>query len=711
MSRSDLRGAGARLRFLGSLLGLCFLLLAVRAAHLTITDPRGAERGRAQTGTVLRVATARGAIVDRLGAELAVTMPAPSVYAVPSEITDLDAAAAGLAKALGRDASGIRKRLTEASSFVFVARWLPEKEARAVEALGLSGVGIVAEPRRTYPLGEMAGRLLGFANIDGEGIRGIEQGEDEWLRGQDRRIALERDARGRLLAPGGVDPRATAGGDVALTIDSALQAETEHALADVVKMTGAAGGVVVAMDPATGDILAVAESPVLDPASFRTTPYPLTGSRAFLEADEPGSVLKLAVVGAALQADVLAADELIDCEEGSYRVPGKTLHDAKPHGLLDPAGILRVSSNIGAAKIGERLTPERHHAALRALGFGAPTGSGFPSESAGLLRAPEGWRPLDQATISFGQGINVTPVQLAAAGVAVANGGTWRTPRLISARRRPGEDWVPEPTGATHSALSRKVADQLREMLVTVTQDDGTASHATLDNVAVAGKTGTAQKFDPIAGAYSNSDYQGWFLGMAPAADPQVVIVAMIDEPRGRSHGGGATAAPLFARVATAALARNAIVTTPRHDVPAMARVDGSEPTRSAAVSTAPPVEPEPAAAPEPAAIVETTTPAPVVPDRPASGNIEVILARPEKAPAASPSALRPTPEISWLGDRVLLPDLRGLTPKQVKEITDTVPFSLEIRGDGRVVSQVPAPGTILGVDAPLRLTLGGDEG
>jgi cell division protein FtsI (penicillin-binding protein 3) len=734
MNRSDLRGAGARLRFLGSLLGLCFVLLVARAAQLTIIDPRGAERGRAQTGTVLRVASARGAIVDRLGAKLAVTMPAPSVYAVPSEIEDVDAAARALGKALGRNAAPIRKRLAEGGSFVFVARWLPEAEAKAVEALDLAGIGIVEEPRRTYPLGELGGRLLGFANIDGEGVRGVEQQEDGWLRGHDRRIALERDARGNLLAPGGVDPRATAGGDVALTIDSALQAEAEQALHDVVRMTGATGGVVVAMDPASGDLLAIAESPVLDPAAFRKTPYASTGSRAFLEAAEPGSVLKLAVVGAALDADVLGAEELIDCEEGSYRVPGKTLRDTSPHGLLDAAGILRVSSNIGAAKIGERLSPQVHHAALRALGFGTPTGSGFPSESAGLLRAPEGWRPLDQATISFGQGVNVTPVQLAAAGVAVANGGTWRTPRLISARRRPNEDWIEEPLGATREALPERVADQLRAMLETVTQDDGTARRATLQGASVAGKTGTAQKFDREAGRYSNDDYQAWFLGMTPAEEPRVVIVAMVDEPRGRAHGGGDTAAPLFARVAAAALARTGKMARPRFDLSANARVDGTVPKALAAVGAAPPTtvaarppldatnqatqvaQPTPsqvATAPEPEArpAAPAAPPAPVAAPRHTGGQIEVVLAVRKKAQKPVVEPTRPTPELIVLDDRVLLPDFRGLTRRQVKEITDRVPFSLEVRGDGRVTDQDPAPGTILGANAPLRLTLGGDEG
>lgn len=690
MSKADLRSAGARVRLVGGVLGLCFALLAGRAAFLTVIDERGRQRGMAQAGTVLRVAAARGEIVDRRGAPLAVTMPAPSVYAVPAEITDAAETARVLAPILGWSAAAVERRITKTSPFVFLSRWISDERATAIRGLDIAGIGIVDEPRRTYPLGELAGRFVGFANIDGEGARGLEQGQDEWLRGHDQRIALERDARGRLLAPGGVDPRAMAGGDIALSIDTALQAAAERALGDVVLATGARGGLVIVLDPATGDILALAEAPGFDPNAFRTVPYAETASAAFLDAVEPGSTLKPVVIAAGLESGRLRPDTVIDCgEHGTYRVPGKTFRDRKAFGRLDLAGILRVSSNIGVAKIAERLPAAAHHAALRALGFGRSTGSGFPHESHGLLRSPEKWKPVDQATIAFGQGLNVTPIQLASAIAVFANGGTWRTPRLITARRPSGGEWTPIDPSPGRPALRRDVADRVREMLVTVTGKDGTGSLAALENVAVAGKTGTAQKFDRESGTYSHEDHRGWFVGMAPAHQPEVVIVAMIDEPRGEAHGGGSTAAPLFARVAAAALNDRGIVTAARFGLPDVALKESATPPALPAVAAAPPAVPKPPATLQ-RFVQASSAPAP---------------------PPVTPKRKRATPPVTWLGDRVLLPDLRGLTPEQVKEITDSVPFALEAHGRGHVVKQEPAPGTVIGGGAPVRLTFGGGEG
>jgi cell division protein FtsI (penicillin-binding protein 3) len=650
MRSADLRRSAARLRAVGVVLVAVFAGLAVRAAHLSVIDGRGERRGESQTDTVLRLAPARGVVTDRSGAELAVTVSAPSVYAVPRAIADPEATARALARALGGDAGALRRRLEGDGAFVFVRRWIAPEAARAVEALGLPGVGLVGEPRRAYPQRSLAGPLVGFSNIDGEGVRGIEQLENAWLRGSARKIAVERDARGRLLADGGHDPRSAAGGDVALTLDAALQAEAETALAEVVEATGALGGLVVALDPHSGDVLAVAERPGFDPNAFRETPYPTTRSHTFLDALEPGSSLKPFVVAAALEHGAVRPGDGFDCEGGSFRVPGKTIRDTHPHGRLDVAGILRVSSNIGAAKIGYQLGPEPHFRSLRAFGFGEPTGSGFPDESAGLLRSWREWRPVDHATISFGQGISVTPVQLAAATAVFANGGTWRTPRLVLARREADGRWQTAPRATPRRVLRPEVARTVRGMLEEVVTG-GTGRFAALRGVRVAGKTGTAQKLDPQTGAYSTKRYAAWFVGIAPAEDPKLVVVAMIDEPKGLLHSGGTTAAPLFARVAAGALGREGLVTEPEHELPALARLDRGR---------------------APAA------------ERPAPPRRE-----PPPAPAAAARLAR-------LGDRVLLPDFRGLTHEEVRALVAGAPFQLELRGAGRAVAQEPAPGSVV---------------
>jgi cell division protein FtsI (penicillin-binding protein 3) len=706
---ADLRGPGRRVRITSAGLLLAFLALAGRAAHLSILDPRGSERGRAQTGTVLRLAPARGTIVDKTGAELAVTVTAPSVYAVPREVRDVARASALLSRALGLPASALRTQLSRSTPFVFVKRWLSPEQAAAVSKLELAGVGLVAEPRRAYPQGALAGPLVGFSNIDGVGVRGIEQREDDWLAGKGQRVAVERDARGALLAFADYDPASSAGGDVALTLDGPLQAEAEAALAEVVKATGARGGLVIVLDPASGDVLAVAEGPGFDPNRFRTTPYPATRSRSFLDAADPGSTAKPFVVAAALEQGVLRTDEVIDCEHGSYRVPGKTVRDVHPYDRLDAAGILRVSSNVGVTKIGFRVGPERHHALLRALGFGAPTGSGFPDESAGLLRPWQQWRPVDHATISFGQGLAVTPIQLAAAFAALASGGEWRAPRIVSARREPDGVWERLPVSAPRRALRADVARTVLGMLETVVGPEGTGRRAGLRGIRVAGKTGTAQKLEPD-GTYSQGRYQAWFVGAVPADAPRFVIAAMIDEPRGFVHTGGATAAPLFARVAAAALARDGILTEPELPLPEWAHADWVPPWQTSAT--------KPASAPAPAPPKVTPAVASAPPGRPpappaARSAAQVApqaseadrLARAGRSPARSeaPSG------VTSLGDRILLPDFRGLTPEQVRRELAGLGIALQVSGNGRAVGQEPAPGTIVrGGSVRVRFGAGG---
>jgi cell division protein FtsI (penicillin-binding protein 3) len=667
---ADLRQSSRRLRVAGAAMVVAFSLLAVRAANLSLVDPRGGGRGGDQAGKVVRIAPARGLVVDRLGSELAVTLSAPSVYAMPRAVSDAEAMARSLAGVLRSDARELQRRLEHDSSFAFLRRWVTPEQARAVEALELSGVGIVYEPRRVYPQEQLAGQILGFANIDGIGARGVEQQEDAWLRGRAQAVAVERDARGRLLAGAGHDPRSAVGGDVALTLDAALQAETESALDEILEATGAANGLVVSLDVRSGDLLAVAERPGFDPNLFRATPYGATRSRAFLDAVEPGSSLKQFVIAAALEQGALALDAPIDCENGHWRVPGKTLRDVKPHGILDPAGVLRVSSNIGAAKIGYMLGASPHFERLRAFGFGSPSGSGFPDESAGLLRHWRDWRPVDHANISFGQGISVTPVQLAAATAAIARGGVWLPPRLVAARREAGGLWQAVPPGAERRVLRREVADAVLAMMEGVVGPEGTGRFAALRDLRVAGKTGTAQKLDPETGTYSQKRYLAWFVGVVPADDPRLVVVVMLDEPKGRIHTGGATAAPLFARAAASALARQGILTDPERELPWFARVDGQPPWAlpAAADPSPPPPGPAPAA------------PVPPAPQTPAA---------PALASAASPALLR-------LGDRVLLPDFRGLTADQVRQITAGAPFRLEIHGVGRAVAQDPAPGSVV---------------
>lgn len=537
-----------------SLLILALLFLAARAAQLSV-DERGVRRGDDQTTTYLRLPPARGLVVDRHGAELAVSVNAPSVFAIPGEIQDPEATADTLARVLQEDAGSLAERLELPGHFVYLARWVSGEQADRVHGLGLPGIGVIEEPRRAYPHHELAAPLLGFANIDGEGVRGIEQLEDGWLRGHPRSWRVERDARGRLLGRAGVDPLDAAGGDVALTLDAALQSDAEAALRNALIETGSRMGLVISLDPRSGDVLALAEAPGFDPNHFRQLDYAQTRSRAFLDAFEPGSTLKAFLVAAALEEGAVRPEQWIDCGDGELRVPGKIIHDRKPFSLLDVTGVLRVSSNIGAAKIAFELGRSRYFEALRRFGFGEPTGV-FPDESSGVLRPWRQWRPVDHANIAFGQGIAVTPVQLAAATAALANGGLWMRPRLVLARRRPDAAWKTLPEEAVRRVVSPETARRVLGMLEEVVGPGGTGRRAALPGVRVAGKTGTSQKFDPASGAYSEERTLAWFVGVAPADAPRLVVLAVLDEPTGASRSGGGVAAPLFARVAGAQLSR-----------------------------------------------------------------------------------------------------------------------------------------------------------
>jgi cell division protein FtsI (penicillin-binding protein 3) len=634
MRGADLRRAIVRVRIVGLALVLGFLLLGARAAHLSLVDQRGHDLAPRQAFTVLRLAPARGAITDRSGAELALTVPAPSVYAVPKQVNDARAAAHALAPLLGMSASALEARLSLGGGFVYLARWISAKQAKAVEALALPGVGLISEPRRTYPQGALAGRLIGFANIDGAGVRGIEQAHDAWLAGHAETIAVQRDAHGRLLAYAGHDPRRSAGNDVALTLDAVLQADAEAALADTLVATGAKGGFLIALDPASGDVLALAEAPAFDPNQFRRASYAGTRQRVFTDAFEPGSTFKTFLVAAALERGAIRASDQFDCENGRWRVPGKTLRDTHEYGVLDVAAVLQVSSNICSAKIGYALGAESHYGMLRALGFGASTGSGFPDESPGLLRSWQKWRPVDHATVSFGQGVSVTPMQLAAATAALANGGILRAPRLVLARRTPGGVWEPEPPSEGRRVLREEVAASVRAMLAGVVHVGGTAVRASLDGVLAGGKTGTAQPLDPVTHRYRSDRYIGWFIGLAPIDAPRIAIVAMVDEPRGVAHTGGSTAAPLFARAAAAALARQGVRTQAVFGLPAPAYVGwtpaGGVPARLEKIQAR-----WPTAAPEVGrALIAAQTP-----EKPAPAASPAV---PASAPTVEPASLPP---------------------------------------------------------------------
>ena len=706
------------------------LVLAGRAAHLTVNNGRTIQLYESQIQTSQALAPARGMIVDRHGRELAITTESASIYALPRLVSDAAGAAARLSELLGLEAARIERRLVEHDRFVYLARWVEPGVAERVEALGIAGIGIDPEPRRSYPAGRLAAPLIGFANIDGEGVRGIEQLEDDWLKGQPRRVLVERDARGRALALHARDPRTSLGGEIALTLDAAMQGAAEAALDEAVEKHAALGGTVITLDPKTGDVLALAEAPGFDPNRFRDLSYAETRARTFTDLVEAGSTMKAFLVASALDAGRIAPETELDTGEGWMRVRGKTIRDVRAHGLLRPTDVLRVSSNVGAVQIAQALGRERQYDGLVRFGFGRSTGSGFPGESTGLLRDWERWQPVDQATAAFGQGVSVTAIQLASALAALANGGERMQPRFVLARRKGAAPWQYTEPRSLGQAVSPEAAHLTLDMMRTVVGPEGTGRLAGLRGVPVAGKTGTAQKLDRELGRYADDRYIAWFIGVVPADDPELAIVVALDEPAGAVHTGGGAAAPLFARVAAAQLGRRGIATEPAPIAPApatrlvhtdsgdrdgdrdggdggadglrdgignavageieRARIDAGPPARS---------RPAPASGFEPGGELAE------------SFEIARLESQPPRAAVAAPPPRPVAPAATGLSAPApaFVPDFSGHTIEHALRIARAESLVLRIAGarQGRVVSQAPVPGTVLvGEDRTVRLRL-----
>ena len=692
------------------------LLLAGRAAHLTVAHTRAKDLYDRQIQTEQRLSAARGTIFDRNGRELAITTEAASIYALPREMDDRAAIAHALAEVLDMDLTAIARRIANRDGFTYIKRWVTKEQAERIAELDLPGVGIDREPRRSYPAGSFAAPLLGFANIDGEGVRGIEQLENDWLTGQPRRVRVERDAKGQPLALETTDLRDVAGGDVALTLDAAMQGAAEAALQEVVARTQAEGGLVLTMDPRNGDVLALAEAPGFDPNQFRTLDYSETRSRTFTDAVEAGSTMKAFLVASAIDARLVEPDQIFETgDDGSLRVRGKTIRDRRPFGPLAPADVLRLSSNVGAVLIAQAMGREAQHAGLERFGFGKRTRSRFPFESSGILRDWNGWQPVDQAAISYGQGLSVTGIQLASALAALANDGMRMEPRIVLARRRANQGWQTTEVRTQGRAISPRAARLTLDMMQTVVAADGTGRMAALDGVRVAGKTGTAQKLDIEAKRYSNTRYMAWFMGVVPADDPEIAIVVAIDEPKGPIHSGGGIAAPLFAQVAAAQLARRGIVTHPA-PIPAAPipthiaeREDDGESadptpaapkTRLADVAAAPPTAPRKKRS-RTARAPETRTPSTATAALPAGP------ARTARVAEARPPSTGRKPALDDTLDLVFVPDFEGTTMARARRIAASESLEITTLGaiEGRVVSQHPIPGTVLeGGDRTVRL-------
>jgi cell division protein FtsI (penicillin-binding protein 3) len=497
----------------------------------------------------------RGTIYDVRGRVLAVSVPADSAWADPKLLPDPSAMALGVVSILGGDAEELARQLTAArddgSRFFWLGRKLEPPQVTALEALALPGLYFMEESRRYYPMGSLAASVLGFVGTDDLGLAGLELTREDVLAGQVVRRTLLRDARLTRAAPPDLPfPEVPPGGDLHLTLDAALQHIVEDELARTVQMHRARGGSSIWLDPRDGRVLAMASYPGFDPNRFGRYERELWRNRVIEDAYEPGSTFKMVTAAAALKHNVLDPTDELDCQMGSIRVSGTRINDHKPFGILTFRDVIARSSNVGAILAGLRVGPEDLHRMAGAFGFGRPTGIDLPGESAGILHPADGWRPVHTANVAFGQGVSVTPIQLALAFAAIADGGVSRRPWVVAAA---GSDHANGGGQVIARPVSQPVAREVERMLEAVVEG-GTGQRAAVPGYAVAGKTGTAQKALEDGRGYAAGRYIASFVGFVPARDPVLVGLVMIDEPRPPAYHGGQVAAPAFGAIARRAL-------------------------------------------------------------------------------------------------------------------------------------------------------------
>ena len=516
------------------------VLLAGRAVKLQFVDQAFfARQGDARQMRVVEIAAHRGSITDRRGEPLAVSSPVDSVWVNPSELRNSPEDIPRLAAAVGLDADWVMRVVSSQPDreFLYLRRHMSPAKAQAVMRLGIRGVHLQREYRRFYPAGEVAGHLLGFTNIDDSGQEGLELAYDHWLAGVHGKKRVRRDRLGNVIEDVESISEPQPGRDLRLSIDLRIQYLAYRELKRAIQSHQAKSGSMVILDVRSGEVLAMVNQPSFNPNDRSQLAAENYRNRATNDIFEPGSSIKPLIVAAALSSGRFNADSVIETGPGWFTVGAKTIEDRNNLGRIDLETLLLRSSNVGASKIALALDPEQLWAELRRFGLGEVSATGFPGESAGVLTEPGLWRPIGQATLAYGYGLSVTPLQLAHAYTVLGAEGR-SVPVSMLALDRPAQ---------SRPAIDPEVARAVLEMMEPVVSAEGTAPKAAISGYRVAGKTGTARKF--TAGGYHADRYLSVFAGIAPASEPRLAAVVLIDEPSAGVYYGGEVAAPVFSRV------------------------------------------------------------------------------------------------------------------------------------------------------------------
>ena len=647
LRRNQKRLGAAKILFL-----VLFLLIAGRAIQLQMLQGDKLMRlGQRQHLKEWIVLPKRGALFDRTGEPLALSMESQSVYARPHRLGDTDQLSQSLARILNMRAAEVKEKLVSDKPFVWVRRQVSSAEAEKIQALNAEGIGMFYEPNRHYPQGQLAGQLIGFVGRDSEGLEGLELKYNDYIRGETGSSMTERDALGRRVLVQGVEGlHIPPGSDIHLTLDTSIQHMAEKELEASILKYRAKAGVAIVVEPFTGEVLALANYPSFDPNNYTKHSADQRRNRAVTDSFEPGSTFKTVLAAAALEEGVVGRDDLFYCEMGKYPYAGKIIHDTHPHGWLPFSKILQVSSNIGFTKVAEKLKKDRFFKYIEKFGFGQVTGIDVPGEVPGLLRKPEKWSAVDLATHGFGQGLSTTPMQLVMAYATIANGGFLMRPFVMRRAVSPtGEVLLENQPHVLRRVISEKTATLLASMLQDVTTGGGTGVMVNVDGFDVAGKTGTAQKADPVHGGYAAKKRVASFVGFVPANSPRLVALVLIDEPEMNVYGG-VVAAPVFRNIAQGALRHLAV-------------------------------------APQKAA------PLPAAPVRQESAARQLVKRSPTKATGDGAEAA---------------PDFVGLSLREALEKAQSLRVKVRLQGNGYVIKQAPAAGDRWSDEAVLVLNLQG---
>jgi cell division protein FtsI (penicillin-binding protein 3) len=640
MKRMAINWFKVRIVFVSCLLFLFFAFIAGRMFQLQVLKKEELYRLAAQQHHVQTpLAAKRGTIYDQKENELAVTVEVDSVYVDPRKVVDGERTVKALSKILAIDPVEPRGKLKSRRAFEWIQRKISPKEAAEIKELHLPGIHFLKENQRFYPNAQLAAHLIGFVGLDSKGLEGIEFQYNGLLNGQSRIWKAARDALGREIVIG--EPQVEKEPhfrNVFLTLDKHIQHVTETELGRAVQKWGARGGMAIAMEPSTGKILAMASSPSFDPNQFIEYRARYWRNRAVSDCFEPGSLFKAFLAAAAIEEKVARPSDSFFCENGAYAVYDRTIHDHSRHGWLTFQQILKFSSNIGASKVGEKIGKERFYRYICGFGFGEKTAIDLPGEGKGILHHPRYWPPIALDTISFGQGISVTGIQLATALSAIANGGSLMKPyvveRITDEEGKVLRSFVPE---TVRQVISEETARKVTGLLKAATEKGGTGEEAVPAGYEVAGKTGTAQKVQSLGG-YSQDRFNSGFMGFAPVQNPRICLLVVIDEPQGSNYGG-VVAAPVFRAIMEKVLPYlNAL---PRG----------------------------------------------------------TLIVRNEPGPVLKEGARTAPPEKVVVGrgaEKVLMPDLAGLTIRNALSLIEGTGLIIKVSGNGKLIDQSPKAGVLI---------------